>query len=43
MGKELGLGIGSSTISEGQAQLIKSLYVDYVLCFDSDHTLEECK
>ena len=43
MGRELGLGIGSSTISEGQAQLIKSLYVDYVLCFDSDHTLEECK
>ena len=42
MGKELGLGIGSSTISEGQAQLIKSLYVDYVLCFDSDHTLDEC-
>ena len=43
MGRELGLGIGSSTISEGQAQLIKSLYVDYILCFDSDHTLDECK
>ena len=42
IGREVGLSIGSSTISDGQAQLIKSLYVDIILCFDSDHTLDEC-
>lgn len=38
-----GVSIGSSIIADQQAKLLKGLYIDWILCFDSDHTFEQCK
>lgn len=38
-----GLSIGSSTIADQQAKLMKGLFIDWVVAFDSDHTYEECE
>lgn len=46
-GLPLGGSIGSKTISERQARLIKSMFCDVVLCYDEDVTeeelIQECK
>lgn len=42
MGFYNAVSIGSSYISDQQSKLLKGLYIDWIICLDSDHTYEEC-